>query len=97
MPQPIRRRPHHGLTHLHLRVLEAAKEKEVMQSYWRIRKLWAGVMGGDEVRERGWMVEAEKHVDMFREMRNLFLTSRVGCFFFFMEWGEGLILLVGRR
>jgi len=31
-----------------LRELEAAKEKEVMQGYWRIRELWAGVMGGDE-------------------------------------------------
>ena len=26
-----------------------------------------------------WIVEVEKLVDMFRETRNLFLTSRVGC------------------
>ncbi|EDR04660.1 uncharacterized protein LACBIDRAFT_304399 [Laccaria bicolor S238N-H82] len=69
-------RVQHQLTHLQLRELEAAKEKEVMQGYQRIRELWAGMMGGDEECEREWMVEAEKLVDMFREMRNLFLTSR---------------------
>ena len=53
-----------------------------MQGYRRIRELWAGMMGGDEECEREWMVEAEKLVDMFRETRNLFLTSRVGCLFF---------------
>jgi len=50
-------------------------------------------VGGDdgwgEECEREWMVEAEKLVDMFREMRNLFLTSRVGCLFFFFCFGVG--------
>ena len=81
-------RAQNRLTHLQLRELEAAKEKEVMQGYRRIRELWAGMMGGDEEREREWMVEAEKLVDMFRETRNLFLTSRVGCLFFF-SFGVG--------
>jgi general transcription factor 3C polypeptide 3 (transcription factor C subunit 4) len=52
-----------------------------MQGYRRIRELWAGMIGGDEDCEREWMVEAERLVDMFRETRNLFLTSRVGCLF----------------
>ncbi|EDR07780.1 uncharacterized protein LACBIDRAFT_297936 [Laccaria bicolor S238N-H82] len=86
------------LTHLQLRELEAAKEKEVMQGYRKIRELWAGMMGGDEECEREWMVDAEKLVDMFRETRNLFLTSRVGWpFLFCFGFGEGLILLAGRR
>ncbi|KIJ97070.1 hypothetical protein K443DRAFT_10140 [Laccaria amethystina LaAM-08-1] len=66
----------HRLTHLQLRELEAAKEKEVMQGYRRIRELWASMMGGNEECEREWLVEAEKLVDMFRETRNLFLTSQ---------------------
>ena len=53
--------------------------------------LWASMMRGDEEDEREWMVEAKivdgrrGIVDIFRETRNLFLTSRVGCFF--LRWG----------
>jgi hypothetical protein len=32
---------------------------------------------GQELAEREWILEAEKLVDMFRETRNLFRTSRV--------------------
>jgi general transcription factor 3C polypeptide 3 (transcription factor C subunit 4) len=32
---------------------------------------------GQELAEREWLLEAEKLVDMFRETRNLFRTSRV--------------------
>jgi len=35
------------------------------------------MLAGEEGPEREWMLEAEKLVDMFRETRNLFLTSRV--------------------
>ena len=70
------------LTHLQLGELEAAKEKEVMQGYRRIRELWASMTGGDEEYEREWMVEAEI-VDMFRETRNLFFNQSCGLSFCF--------------
>lgn len=35
------------------------------------------MLHGDAEAEREWLLEAEKLVDMFRETRNLFLTSRV--------------------
>ncbi|KIJ92825.1 hypothetical protein K443DRAFT_685031 [Laccaria amethystina LaAM-08-1] len=69
-------RAQNRLTHLQLGELEAAKEKEVMQGYRGIRELCAGMMGRDEKYEREWMVEAEKLVEMVRETRNSFLTSR---------------------
>lgn len=65
------------LTAAQLRELEAEKEKEVVRGYHRIKELWAGMLRGDAEAEREWLLEAEKLVDMFRETRNLFLTSRV--------------------
>ncbi len=65
------------LTHVQLRELEAQKEKDVVQGYRRLKDLWSGMLAGEEGSKREWMLEAEKLVDMFRETRNLFLTSRV--------------------
>ncbi|PPQ68724.1 hypothetical protein CVT26_003630 [Gymnopilus dilepis] len=64
------------LTPAQLRELEAEKEKEVTRGYQRLKDLWAAMLAGEEEPEREWMLEAEKLVDMFRETRNLFLTSR---------------------
>ena len=53
-------------------------EKEVAKGFKRLRELWPLLYKPEEVdAEREWMLEAEKLVDMFRETRNLFLTSRV--------------------
>ena len=65
------------LTHAQLREMESQKEKEVLKGYRRLKDLWAGMLAGEEEAEREWLVQAEKLVDMFRETRNLFLTSRV--------------------
>jgi general transcription factor 3C polypeptide 3 (transcription factor C subunit 4) len=83
-------RAQNRLTHLQLGELEAAKEKEVMQGYRGIRELCAGMMGRDEKYEREWMVEAEKLVEMVRETRNSFLTSRVSCLLCFRvgRWAD---------
>jgi len=71
-------RAQNRLTHAQLRELEAQKEKEVMKGFKRLRELWWSLFKPDqEEAEREWLVEAEKLVDMFRETRNLFLTSRV--------------------
>lgn len=70
---------HNRLTHSQLRELESQKEKEVVQGYRRLKDLWSGMLAEEEGPEREWMLEAEKLVDMFRETRNLFLTSRVCC------------------
>ena len=55
-----------------------------------------GEGGADNGNEREWMMEAEKLVDMFRETRNLFLTSRVSrlfnSFLFFKKGPEGNLL-----
>lgn len=72
---PVARRDR--LTHAQLRELEAEKEKEVVRGYRRMKELWPAVVANDKEAERVWLVEAEKLVDMFRETRNLFLTSRV--------------------
>jgi len=65
------------LTHAQLREMELEKEKEVIKGYRRLKELWAGMLNEEEEAEREWLVQAEKLVDMFRETRNLFLTSRV--------------------
>jgi len=65
------------LTHAQLREMELEKEKEVVKGYRRLKELWAGMLNEEEEAEREWLVQAEKLVDMFRETRNLFLTSRV--------------------
>ncbi|KAF8883905.1 hypothetical protein CPB84DRAFT_1750548 [Gymnopilus junonius] len=65
------------LTHAQLRELEKEKEKEVVKGYKRLKELWPGMLAEEVEPEREWMLEAEKLVDMFRETRNLFLTSRV--------------------
>lgn len=67
------------LTLAELKILEEQREKEVLLGYRRIEELWPSILGegcSDEV-TREWMLEAEKLVEMFRETRNLFLTSRV--------------------
>ncbi|KAH9476509.1 Transcription factor tau subunit sfc4 [Psilocybe cubensis] len=64
------------LTHAQLKELEMQKEKEVVRGYQRMRAIWAAMLADDPDAEREWMMEAEKLVDMFRETRNLFLTSR---------------------
>ena len=65
------------LTNAQLKELEMQKEKEVIRNYRRLKELWPGMLTGEEMADREWMLEAEKLVDMFRETRNLFLTSRV--------------------
>lgn len=69
------------LTHAQLRALEVQKEKEVVKGYCRLKELWSGMLAGEEESEREWLVEAEKLIDMFRETRNLFMTTRV-CWLF---------------
>lgn len=46
-----------------------------------MKEIWAGMLAQETEAEREWLLEAEKLVDMFRETRNLFLTSRVGLLF----------------
>ena len=70
------------LTHAQLRELEVQKEKEVMKGYRRLKEIWSGMLAGEKDSEREWLLEAEKLIDMFRETRNLFVTSRVCCIFF---------------
>jgi len=65
-----------GLTVAQVRALEEQKEKEVLRGYSRVRNLWSGMMSGDELAEREWLLEAEKLVETFRETRNLFLSTR---------------------
>ena len=67
------------LTHAQLRELEVQKEKEVVKGYRRLKELWPGMLAGEKESGREWLVEAEKLIDMFRETRNLFVTSRVRC------------------
>jgi len=67
-------------THAQLKDLEMEREKEVVRGYRRLKELWSGMLAGDENADREWMLEAEKLVDMFRETRNLFLTTRVSFF-----------------
>ena len=55
------------------------------RGYQRLKDLWAAMLAGEEEPEREWMLEAEKLVDMFRETRNLFLTSRV-CYRLSVTW-----------
>ncbi|TFY64254.1 hypothetical protein EVJ58_g2743 [Rhodofomes roseus] len=59
-----------------LRELEAQKEREVDQSFRRVKELWPRMLAGEEEAEREWLVEAEKLIESFRETRNLFQTSR---------------------
>ncbi|KIK91737.1 hypothetical protein PAXRUDRAFT_148847 [Paxillus rubicundulus Ve08.2h10] len=66
------------LTQAELKGLEERREKEVLLGYKRIEGLWPSILSescSDQV-EREWMLEAEKLVEMFRETRNLFLTTR---------------------
>jgi len=73
------------LTPAQLRVLEEQKEAEVLIGYRRLTELWPCMLSeeeGQEDAEREWLFEAGKLVDMFRETRNLFLTSRVRLFAF---------------
>ncbi|KIJ64224.1 hypothetical protein HYDPIDRAFT_175610 [Hydnomerulius pinastri MD-312] len=66
------------LTVTELKGLEEQREKDVALGYKRMEELWPSIlMEGclDQV-EREWMLEAEKLVEMFRETRNLFLTTK---------------------
>lgn len=67
------------LTLADLKALEEQREKEVLLGYKRIEELWPSILSAERSNEvvREWMLEAEKLVEMFRETRNLFLTSRV--------------------
>ena len=70
------------LTLPQLHELERKKEHEVKRGYKLLRELWPKMLlpqgaEGQELAEREWVLEAEKLVDMFRETRNLFRTSRV--------------------
>lgn len=69
------------LTPAQLRELEEQKEREVIRGYRRVEELWSRLLDdtdlGQEEAQREWMFEVEKLVDMFRETRMLFLTSRV--------------------
>ena len=73
------------MTQAQLRELEAEKEKEVVKGYRRLKEIWSGMLAGEKDSEREWLVEAEKLLDMFRETRNLFVTSRVRCIFMVVE------------
>ncbi|KAH7882558.1 hypothetical protein F5I97DRAFT_1906074 [Phlebopus sp. FC_14] len=66
------------LTLAELKALEEEHEKDVLLGYKRIEELWPRILGEgcDEQAEREWMLEAEKLVEMFRETRNLFLTTK---------------------
>ncbi|KAH9969571.1 TPR-like protein [Russula dissimulans] len=64
-----------------LHELERKKEEEVKRGYRLLCELWSRMLlpqgaDGQEIAEREWLLEAEKLVDMFRETRNLFRTSR---------------------
>jgi general transcription factor 3C polypeptide 3 (transcription factor C subunit 4) len=72
-----------------LKELEAEKEKEVVRGHRRLTELWGGMLAGDENADREWMLETERLVDMFRETRNLFLTTRVSFFNFYFEPRSG--------
>ena len=74
------------LTHAQLRALEVQKEKEVVKGYRRLKEIWSGMLAGEKDSEREWLVEAEKLIDMFRETRNLFVTSRVCCIVYSWLW-----------
>jgi general transcription factor 3C polypeptide 3 (transcription factor C subunit 4) len=70
------------LTLPQLHELERKKEEEVKRGYKLLCELWPKMLlpqgaDGQELAEREWLLEAEKLVDMFRETRNLFRTSRV--------------------
>ena len=69
------------LTPTQLRELEVQKEKEGMKGYCRLKEISFGMLAGEKDSEREWLVEAEKLIDMFRETRNLFVTSRICCIF----------------
>ncbi|KAL0945283.1 hypothetical protein HGRIS_000791 [Hohenbuehelia grisea] len=69
------------LTHAELLELEAQKEKDVVNGHLRLKELWPLMMAvegadGQVDAEREWLLEAEKLVEMFRETRNLFMTTR---------------------
>ena len=72
------------LTHAQLRELEVQKEKDVMKGYRRLKEIWSGMLAGEKDSEREWLLQAEELIDMFRETRNLFVTSRVCCIFMFV-------------
>ncbi|KAI6031287.1 hypothetical protein BKA83DRAFT_4198140 [Pisolithus microcarpus] len=61
-----------------LKVLEEEREKEVVTGYKRVEELWPRILGDhpDDQAEREWILEAEKLIEMFRETRNLFLTTK---------------------
>jgi general transcription factor 3C polypeptide 3 (transcription factor C subunit 4) len=73
------------LTPAQLRELEEQKEKDVLRGYKRVKELWPKMLDkthtepdrSREEAEREWMFEAEKLVEMFRETRMLFLSTRV--------------------
>lgn len=70
------------LTLPELHELERKKEEEVKRGYALLCELWPKMLlphgaDGQDLAEREWLFEAEKLVDMFRETRNLFRTSRV--------------------
>lgn len=74
------------LTIAQLQQIETDREKEVARGYKRLQDLWPLLLDetsdGHVEAEREWMLEAEKLVEMFRETRMLFLTSRVRSFLF---------------
>jgi general transcription factor 3C polypeptide 3 (transcription factor C subunit 4) len=76
-PKAASSRAQNRLTHAQLRALEVQKEKEVVKGYRRLKEIWSGMLAGEKESEREWLLEAEKLIDMFRETRNLFVTSRV--------------------
>ncbi|KIM89674.1 hypothetical protein PILCRDRAFT_812481 [Piloderma croceum F 1598] len=72
------------LTPAQLRELEEQKEKDVLRGYKRVEELWPKMLDkthtepdrSREEAEREWIFEAEKLVEMFRETRMLFLSTR---------------------
>lgn len=72
------------LTPDQLRALEAEKEKETLRGYAKAQELWPRVVadppGEDQSEaEREWIFQVERLVEMFRETRRLFQTSKVIC------------------
>ena len=57
--------------------LEQQKENEALRAYAMVKQLWEGMLNGEEVSEKEWLIEAQKLVEMFRETRALFTVQNV--------------------
>ena len=65
------------LTTAQLLELEAEHEREAVQHYERVKKLWSEMLAGNPEATREWMRAAESLIDPFEETRALFRTTKV--------------------